>query len=128
MLNNLAAIVARRGRLDEARRRCTKRWRLRILAKQSPDGPEAGGILNNLADVARRQGRDQEAESLYRRSIAAWRKREAAEGQAALAMGNLASLYFVSGRFDEAQELLEQCLGTQTGVARTRSIRGWRTT
>jgi len=110
VLNNLAALVARDGRLDDAQGMYERA--LAILAKRSPDAPESGAILNNLADVARRQGRDAEAAELYRRSVAAWKK-QGAEGQAALPMGNLASLYFVSGRYDEAQQLLEQCLEAQ---------------
>jgi tetratricopeptide (TPR) repeat protein len=112
-LNNLAALAARGGRLDDARAMYERA--LGIMARQEPDEPEPGAILNNLADVLRKQGHDREAAALYRRSIAAWTKR-GAEEQAALPMGNLAVLYFLAGRFDEAQELLERCLRVQTAL------------
>jgi tetratricopeptide (TPR) repeat protein len=110
-LNNLAALSSRSGRLEEARAMYERA--IAIQARLDPDAPEPATILNNLADVMRRQGRDAQAVALYRRSIASWNK-QGAGAQAALTMGNLATLFFVAGRLDEAQDLLERCVRTQT--------------
>ena len=87
-----------------------------LVDKDGSDGPGTAAVLNNMADVVRRLGRNDEAESLYKRSIAAWRKGDKGKSGEALAMGNLAALYFSQARYDEAQSLLEQCLRMQTAL------------
>jgi tetratricopeptide (TPR) repeat protein len=89
---------------------------LNRAAKKAEDlGPqELGRSLNNLAELARRQGRAAEAEHLFARALAV---KEAGLGRdhpdVATSLNNLAQVYVAQGRDVAAVPLLERSLGIQ---------------
>jgi tetratricopeptide (TPR) repeat protein len=89
---------------------------LNRAARKAEDlGPqELGRSLNNLAELARRQGRAAEAERLFARALAV---KEMGLGpdhpDVATSLNNLAQIYVAQGRDAAAAPLLERSLGIQ---------------
>jgi tetratricopeptide (TPR) repeat protein len=87
----------------------------RAAQKAEDLGPqELGRSLNNLAELARRQGRTAEAERLFARALAV---KEAGLGpghpDVATSLNNLAQIYVAQGRAAAAAPLLERSLEIQ---------------
>jgi Tfp pilus assembly protein PilF len=74
-----------------------------------PDHPDMAQALNNLAVVYKRQGRNADAEQLYKRSVATLEKTLGPNHpDLAGVLQNLAVFYKDQGRDDDADALLER--------------------
>ena len=107
LLGHLASVAAYRGQLDLAE----ERFR-RALELDRGVSPDRADHLQGLALVMQIQGELATSADLYRQALAAV---EAAHGtgslQAAVVLGNLASLHLARGRIQEAEAVYRQVLG-----------------
>jgi tetratricopeptide (TPR) repeat protein len=107
----LSRCQARAGDLEKAR---------------NPDHPNLASVLNNLGALYRDQGRDAEAEPLFKRALAIYQKAlDPEHPNVATTLDNLAALYRSQGRDAEAEPLSKRGLAirektiSQTPVAVT---------
>jgi CHAT domain-containing protein/tetratricopeptide (TPR) repeat protein len=113
-LYGLASTYTNRGQF--ARAETLLRRALAIFEKASAGRDDFFTVLtlNNLAAVLKEQGRYEEAEPLYLRSLAAQETLFGAEGQTvATALTNLAALYREKGEYLRAEPLLRRALAAQ---------------
>ncbi|MBN8987992.1 MAG: CHAT domain-containing protein [Rhizobiales bacterium] len=79
--------------------------------KYGPSHRDVGAVLNNLAQLYGSQGRDAEAEPMFKRAIAILEKTAGADSpDIASALNNLAALYQRQERFAEAEPLFKRAL------------------
>jgi CHAT domain-containing protein/tetratricopeptide (TPR) repeat protein len=100
------------GKADMERRRRSTSDALAIRAQVLGEShPDVGDVLDNLALVYWTQGRNSEAEGLYKRALAI---RERALGEnhpdVALSLNDLGLVYRNQGRYDEAERLYKRAL------------------
>jgi tetratricopeptide (TPR) repeat protein len=110
LLNQAGYYLAERAEYGQAeplyRRALAVREKL-----EGPEHPKTAQILNNLADLYRKQRRDAEAEPLQQRSLAIWEKTMGPNHpDTANSLNNLASLYDAQGRHKEAEPLFRRAL------------------
>ena len=90
--------------------------RLLVLARQEaeklgPEDPRLATTLNNLAQVYHAQGKYEEAEPLYQRSLAINEKALGKDHSVVAGdLNNLAQLYHDLGKYDEAEALYTRTL------------------
>jgi tetratricopeptide (TPR) repeat protein len=83
----------------------------------SPEHPDTGVSLNNLAGLYYSQGRYEEAASLYERALAIWEKALGPKHpHTAFILNNLAVLCDEQGRYDEAERLYQRALRIQEKI------------
>ena len=75
-----------------------------------PDHPDLARSLNGLALLYVAQGRDTDAEPLYKRALAIRKASGSSPREVAQSLHNLAGLYFSQGRYSEAEALYKQAL------------------
>jgi tetratricopeptide (TPR) repeat protein len=76
-----------------------------------PEHPDTAQTLNNLANLYRKQGKDDEAEALYQRALAIREKVLGPEyTSTASTLNNLGFLYSERGKYDEAEPLYQRAL------------------
>ncbi len=81
-----------------------------------PEHPKVATSLNNLAELYREQGRYEEAEPRYNRSLAIREKVLGPEHPAvALSLNNLALLYYAHGQLGSAVPFLERSASAGVG-------------
>ena len=89
-------------------------WLEHLLAIWEQEGEEDEALalaLNDLAVVYNSQGRYEEAEPLYKRSLEIWEKALGKEHpHVAATLNNLAELYRTQGRYEEAEPLYKRSL------------------
>jgi CHAT domain-containing protein/tetratricopeptide (TPR) repeat protein len=113
-LFGLASTYSNRGQF--ARAESLLRRALAIFEKASAGRDDFFTVLtlNNLAAVLKEQGRYEEAEPLYLRSLAAQEKLFGAESETvATTLTNLAALYREKGEYLRAEPLLRRALAAQ---------------
>jgi len=76
-----------------------------------PDHPDVAQALNNLAVLYTRQGRNADAERLFKRSVATFEKTLGPNHpDLADILQNLAGLYKDEGRYADAQQLFKRSM------------------
>ena len=91
------------------------KWRQRLLGDEHPDVARS---LNNLALLYKSQGRNTEAEPLYRQALEMFQRLLGDEHpDVAQSLNNLALLYQSQGRYTEAEPLYRQALGNEATPA-----------
>ncbi len=82
-----------------------------------PDNPDTLARVSSLASIARAQGHDSEAETLYKRALASSERVLGKEHPDTIAIvNNLAGLYQAQGRYAEAEPLLKRALNAYERV------------
>ena len=115
-LGNLALLMKREGRLEEAEESCRHLLdtSLRVLGE---DAEETLRAMNNLAAVLATSGELEEAETLMRRTVQARRSVLGDEHPATLTAGNNLGMFLIEiGKAADAEALLRQVLETERRV------------
>ena len=87
--------------------------------KFGPAHRDVGAALNNLAQLYGNQGRDAEAEPLFKRAIAILEKAVGLDSpEIAAALNNLAALYQRQERYADAEPLFKRALAIREKIAR----------
>jgi tetratricopeptide (TPR) repeat protein len=109
-VNNLGALYADLGRLDEAE----KMYQRALQGKEKACGLEHPSTLdtfNNLGNLYWKLGRLDEAEEMYQRALQGYEKAWGPEHTSALTtVNNLGALYADLGRLDEAEKMYQRAL------------------
>jgi tetratricopeptide (TPR) repeat protein len=121
-INDMAYILARQGRLDEAQQTIDKGFA--ELDRYRPKDEDVRLTLTLIAaDVKRRRGELAEAERLYRESIARAGDAEGRRVYRADAYAGLAGTLAASGRADEADGAFREALNSIGDSPRAASVR-----
>ena len=116
ILNNLAGVLEKQGKFDEA----LDRYRLALEMKRKllPDGhPELIPSLGNLARLYARLAKDDEALKLLGQAMEITKRfQDGNNPAAAVTLSTIARIYFKQGRFQEAQEELERSVAIERKV------------
>ncbi|WP_206506107.1 AfsR/SARP family transcriptional regulator [Streptomyces chrestomyceticus] len=108
------------GRLAEADRQAQAAM---ALSRHCADPVLSSNALNESGIIASLQGRHEDAESLLKQALAAYRS-YGNHNSAASALGNLARTYQDTGRIAEGVELAEQCLALYRQIGATMKLAG----
>ncbi|KAK0337817.1 hypothetical protein LTR94_002910 [Friedmanniomyces endolithicus] len=124
-MNNLADVLTRQGKLDEAE---PMQRRVVALSKQvrGLEHPETLSAMGNLGDILLRQKKYEEAETVSREALDL-RRKVLREGhpETASSLNNLAAVLSKRGKFDEAEALhREQFALAQTNLEKIASTSG----
>ena len=109
-MNNLAKILVKQGRYDEAEPLYRRAMAISEKALD-PNHPNMALVLHNMSELYRLRGQLAEAEPLARRSLAACNDRGVTENRlVAACTRNLAELFLAQGRWDEAESFSRESL------------------
>lgn len=111
--DNLGVALAQQGKFDEARVQMFEA--LEIWEELAPNHPNVGFSLNNLGNLAWREGDLEEAERFARRAVEV--QREAVgehHSHLAFALASLAAISTDLGKYEEARRYFEEALEIQS--------------
>lgn len=117
--SSLGTIALRRGNTEDARLWLEAGM---MFNEKAGNLPAKGADLGDLGEIARMEGKQAEAERLFRESLAIARQEQHSEGEA-FAISRLGALALERKRFDEAEKLFNEALeiaqatGDQEGIA-----------
>jgi serine/threonine-protein kinase len=123
-LVNLAKIRYAKGEYQQARPLLERAVSIASSSSQGPDHQWTLSAINELAAVATRQGRFDEAETLFQRSLATWRRLRSENPQHHIFQAGLARtwvgmgvLYLEQGQVEQAHHVCRKALEVTAPVA-----------
>ncbi|HTM22029.1 MAG TPA: tetratricopeptide repeat protein, partial [Kofleriaceae bacterium] len=115
-LFNMAGVLMRLHRDDEARARMQRAVDILVAAYQGKDHPDLAWVIGGLGDTYLHQERFREAEREYLRALAMWRRLDPRHRKAALAMTDLAQARIGLHRHAEARADLDHAIALLTSL------------
>jgi CHAT domain-containing protein/Flp pilus assembly protein TadD len=119
-LGDLGLTYQALGRLDRADSCLTRALRVRRIAEDE-GGPGTYAAINNLAVVAQRRGRFEQAETLLAEAAEGLSRANRIEAQA-IALNNQAMLKYALGQNDVADQLLRRAFNLADGVGGAKAV------
>ena len=112
-LASLAVVYWRQGRFEEAVPHMKRAQRI-FESVYGPDHPVVASVLNNLGTILIGQGNLAEAERSFERALEIWSKVAHDVARRITTLHNLAVVYFMQDKYDQAEDLWAQVLAHRT--------------